>query len=131
AQRELAREVTERVHGERARLAAEEVSAVLFGKANPRTLSVEALGQLEKEIPTFDSSQPGDVFGLVETLSTGKDALFKSKGEAKRAMEQGGLYLNGDRVSENRAIEENELLHGRYVLARKGSKSYGLVRFGR
>ena len=131
AQRELAREVTERVHGRAALQAAEEVSMLLFGKGDPRTLSMDALVQLEKEIPTFEGSQAGDVLGLVEALSSGKDALFKSKGEAKRAMEQGGFYLNGERVAENRQIERAEFLHGRYVLARKGSKSYGLIRFRR
>jgi tyrosyl-tRNA synthetase len=131
AQRALARDVTERVHGRDALRAAEEVSQLLFGKGDPRSLSNEALASLEKEIPTFDGAQASDVFGLVETLSAGKDALFKSKGEAKRAMEQGGFYLNGERVAENRPIEKKEFLHGRYVLARKGSKSYGLVRFGR
>ena len=131
AQRELARDVTERVHGPAALKAAEEVSQLLFGKGDPRSLSMEALIQLEKEIPTFEATQVSDVFGLVEALSSGKDALFKSKGEAKRAMEQGGFYLNGERVSENRPIESTEFLQGRYVLARKGSKSYGLVRFGR
>ena len=130
AQRELAREVTERVHGKAALKAAEEVSQLLFGKGDPRSLSMDALVTLEKEIPTFESAAVSDVFGLVEALSSGKDALFKSKGEAKRAMEQGGFYLNGDRVSENRPIERKEFLQNRYVLARKGSKSYGLVRLG-
>ena len=130
AQRELAREVTERVHGTAALKAAEEVSLLLFGKADPRSLSMEALVSLEKEIPTFESASASDVFGLVEALSSGKDALFKSKGEAKRAMEQGGFYINGERVAENRPIERKEFLQSRYVLARKGSKSYGLVRFG-
>ena len=131
AQRELARDVTERVHGRAALKAAEEVSQLLFGKGDPRALSMDALVHLEKEIPTFESAGAADVFGLVEALSSGKDALFKSKGEAKRAMEQGGFYINGERVAENRPIERKEFLHGKYLLARKGAKSYGLVRVGR
>ena len=133
AQRELARDVTQRVHGRAALQSAEEVSQLLFGKGDPRALSMDALISLEKEIPTFpiETAAPRDVLGLVEALSSGKDALFTSKGEAKRAMEQGGFYLNGERVAENRPVERTEFLQGRYVLVRKGSKSYGLVRFGR
>jgi tyrosyl-tRNA synthetase len=133
AQRELARDVTERVHGRTALQAAEEVSALLFAKGDPRSLSMDALIQLEKEIPTFpvEVANPRDVLAVVEALSSGKDALFKSKGEAKRAMEQGGFYLNGERVAENRPVKSTEFLQGRYLLARKGSRSYGLVRFGR
>jgi tyrosyl-tRNA synthetase len=132
AQRTLAREVTQRVHGEAAVKAAEEVSGLLFGKADPKTLSVAAFANLEQEIPTFDARemQPRDVLVLMEKLSEGDDALFKSKGEAKRAMEQGGFYVNGERVGENRDISRGDLLHGKYLLVRKGAKSYGLVRVG-
>lgn len=130
AQRELARDVTERVHGRAALKAAEEVSQLLFAKGDPRALSMDALLQLEMEIPTFEVASLSDVFGVIEALSSGKDALFKSKGEAKRAMEQGGFYINGERAAENRPIEAKDLLHGKFLLARKGARSYGLIRVG-
>jgi len=131
AQRALAREVTGRVHGEDALRAAEEVSQLLFGKADPVTLSAGALRQLEQEIPVFDlASSNGIVLSdLIGALTEGKDALFKSRGEAKRAVDQGGFYVNGQRVgSMEFTLERAQLLHGRYVLARKGSRSYGLIR---
>jgi tyrosyl-tRNA synthetase len=128
AQRELAREVTERVHGAAAVRAAEEVSQLLFGKGDPRRLSQRGLEQLEREIPVFQmDGMPKDLFALIDALSVGKDALFKSKGDAKRGMAQGGVYVNGERMSENRPISKSELLHGKYLLVRKGSRSYGLV----
>jgi tyrosyl-tRNA synthetase len=132
AQRTLARDVTGRVHGRDALRAAEEVSQLLFGKGDPKRLSLDALQMLSNEIPTFiaEAMVPRDVFGLFEVVSQGKDALFKSKGEAKRAMEQGGLYLNGERVAENREISREELLPGRHLLVRKGARTYGLVRVG-
>jgi tyrosyl-tRNA synthetase len=131
AQRTLARDVSARVHGEPALRAAEEVSQLLFGKGDPRSLSKPALEQLEQEIPTFRlAAAPADVFALIDAVSGGKDALFKSKSEARRALQQGGLYLNGERAGENRNLSRSDLLHGKYVLVRKGARSYGLVVIG-
>ena len=132
AQRSLAREVTERVHGSAAVQAAEEVSQLLFAKGDPRSLSKTAVNLLAKEIPTvqWTVAQSRDTVTLLDALSSGPDALFKSKGEAKRAVEQGGLYLNGERVGAERvAISRDDLLHG-YLLVRKGAKSYCLVKVG-
>jgi tyrosyl-tRNA synthetase len=132
AQRQLARDVTQRVHGLEAVQAAEEVSQLLFAKADPRSLSKTALHLLAKEIPTvqWTVAQPRDTVTLLDALSSGPDALFKSKGEAKRAVEQGGLYLNGERVGADRMpISSNDLLHG-YLLVRKGARSYCLVKVG-
>jgi tyrosyl-tRNA synthetase len=132
AQRALARDVTARVHGDAALKAAEEVSQIVFGKGDPRTLSKDALEQLEQEIPTFrlERAEPRDLFSVIDSVSSGKDALFKSKSEARRALEQGGLYLNGERIAENRNIASSELLRGKYLLVRKGARSYGLVIVG-
>jgi tyrosyl-tRNA synthetase len=129
AQRQLAAEVTERVHGAQARIAAEEVSRLLFEKADPASLSTNALQLLGKEIPCFhiQGGQSLDLFEVFEATTLGPEALFKSKGDAKRSLEQGGIYVNGQRVAANRPIEPSELLHGRYLLLRKGSRSYGLV----
>ena len=132
AQRALARDVTDRVHGGDATRAAEEVSQLLFARGDPRSLSKSAVNLLAKEIPTvrWAVAQPRDTVTLLDALSAGPDALFKSKGEAKRAVEQGGLYLNGERVSTERvAISREDLLHG-YLLVRKGAKSYCLVKVG-
>jgi tyrosyl-tRNA synthetase len=131
SQRALAREVTQRVHGSEALKAAEEVSQLLFGKGDPRSLSRDALALLEKEIPTFDlnGGKAFDTQDVINAVSGDGDALFKSRGEARRALEQGGLYLNGERLSAERAaVDEKDLLHGRYLLVRKGARSYGLIR---
>lgn len=133
AQRALARDVTERVHGAEALRAAEEVSQLLFGKGDPSSLSKAALALLEKEIPTFllATAPPHDTFAVLEAISSGPEALFKSKGEARRALEQGGLYLNGERLGKERVdIPANQLLHEKYLLMRKGARSYGLVILG-
>jgi len=130
AQRTLARDVTERVHGASAVMAAEEVSQLLFGKGEPTSLSRDALLLLAREIPNFEVSKSSvDTFDLVDAVSGGKDALFKSKSEARRALEQGGLYMNGERLGTERApVASDKLLHGQYLLIRKGARNYGLVR---
>jgi tyrosyl-tRNA synthetase len=134
AQRALARDVTERVHGATALKAAEEVSALLFGKGDPTSLSLDALRLLEKEIPTFelDGSKPFDTQDVLNAVSGEGDALFKSRGEARRALEQGGVYLNGERLGAERvAVAPVQLLHGKYLLVRKGARSYALIRVSR
>jgi tyrosyl-tRNA synthetase len=124
AQRALARDVTARVHGEEAVKAAEEVSALLFGGLNPASLSMTALEALREEIPYFTSASLTDPQAIIDAV-TGDDGLFKSRGDAKRMVQQGGVYLNGQRVEgEAKSVAP---LHRTYVLVRKGAKSYALV----
>ena len=133
AQRALARDVTARIHGADAANAAEEVSQLLFGKGDASTLSRDALRLLESEIPLFSvAKQDGaDTFDVIDAICGGDAAMFKSKGEARRALEQGGLYFNGARVAAERApIDRASLLHGQFLLVRKGARSYGLVNLG-
>lgn len=133
AQRVLARDVTQRLHGEAAVRGAEEVSQLLFGKGDASVLSRDAIAQLEREIPTFATDKSElNTFDVIDAVSTGRDALFKSKSEARRALEQGGLYLNGERLGKEPApVERARFLHGKYLLVRKGARNYGLVIVGR
>jgi tyrosyl-tRNA synthetase len=124
AQRALARDVTARVHGADAVKSAEEVSDLLFGGLDPASLSTGALEALRGEIPYFEASDLGNPQSIIDAV-TGENGLFKSKGDAKRMVQQGGVYLNGARVDgELKAVSA---LHGKYVLVRKGAKSYALV----
>jgi tyrosyl-tRNA synthetase len=130
AQRALARDVAERVHGAQALRAAEEVSQLLFGKGDPRKLSRAALGLLEREIPTFElnGGKELDTQDVINAIS-GESGLFKSRGEARRALEQGGLYLNAERLSAERSpVSKEQWLHGKYLLVRKGARTYALIR---
>lgn len=131
AQRALAREVTRTVHGEKALTAAEEVSALLFEGADPYSLSIDALHALQLEIPVF-TLEPKDeltTYDVLEAACVGTEALFKSKGDMRRMIQQGGVYLNGRRVEPERApLPKSDLLRGEFVLIRKGARSYGLVK---
>lgn len=134
AQHALATEVTTRVHGERAAATAREVSDLLFGRADPHALSRDGLAALAREIPVFtvalhDQLTTADVLDVV---CTGPDALFRSKGDMRRMLQQGGIYLNGRRLTpEREPIGFGELLGGEYLLIRKGAKTYALVRVTR
>jgi tyrosyl-tRNA synthetase len=126
AQQALAREVTARVHGDEAARVAEEVSRVLFGKGDPTTLSEPVLRALSDEVP-FATSR--EVPGLLDVMVTLK--LAGSKSAAKRLVEQGGVYLNGQRVTAETDLASAKPLAGGYHLLRKGARDYGLIRVNR
>ena len=126
AQQALAREVTARTHGEDAARVAEEVSRVLFGKADPATLAEPVLEALSEEVP-FAEAQ--DTPALLDALVTLK--LAASKSAARRLVEQGGVYINGQRAGVDTELAAAKTLAGRYHLLRKGARDYGLLKVGR
>jgi tyrosyl-tRNA synthetase len=124
AQRTLARDVTQRVHGDASVRAAEEVSGLLFGGLDPSALSKEALEALREEIPLFTATTLTEPQSVIDGV-TSESGVFKSRGDAKRMVQQGGVYLNGQRVDGE--LKSVTPLHGKYVLVRKGAKNYALV----
>lgn len=134
AQRALAHDVTTRVHGDAAARAAEEAAGILFGKGGDvMSLSAAALAMLAEEIPAFSMPTRAtlEVNALLEALTSGASPMFKSKGEARRAIQQGGFYVNGERLgADDRELDRASLLQERYLLVRKGARTYGLVTVG-
>jgi tyrosyl-tRNA synthetase len=128
AQAVLAREVTTLVHGEQATYNASGVSAILFNDFDPRHVQASVFAELAKEIPTTAVSPDG--LGLVAGLVHA--GLVKSKSEARRQIEQGGIYVNQARVKDpERTLEAADWLAGGHVLLRKGKKDYALLRANR
>ena len=98
AQRVLARQLTELVHGPAATDAAEAAAEVLFG-GDPTTASPEVLETVEAEVPS-SAGEPGDLgdaAGLVALLV--RTGLASSNGDARRTLAQGGVSANGRRVA--------------------------------
>ena len=127
AQRALAREVTTRVHGADAARVAEEVSSLLFGGGDARSLSAGAIDALGREIPTADLPLPAEGVDVLDLLTETK--LAASRGAAKRLVEQGGVYVNGARVAmAERTVTSAGLLAGGHALLRKGARDYALVK---
>ena len=130
AQQALARDVTTRVHGEAAASAAAEASAVLFGKGEAGSLSLEALEALREEVPFVTiPAIASEGIDAVDLFVSAK--LAASKGAAKRLLEQGGMSVNGKKLSaEERVVRGDSLLAGGHLLLRKGARDYALVRVG-
>ncbi len=128
AQKKLALDLTCRVHGEDAAKRAKDASAILFGEMDIREADAELLGTLSAEIPFAETGLAigGPITDLL-VLSGG----CASKGEAKRKIKEGGVYLNGDKVTEEtRQLSSEDLLSGGYVQLRVGKKDFRLVKFG-
>jgi tyrosyl-tRNA synthetase len=127
AQRALAAEVTERIHGEAARSAGV-AAEILFGAFDPRQANGPVFDTLAQEIPTTTIPSP-EGLTLVDALV--RSGLAKSKSEARRAIEQGGVYINQARVTDaTRRLESGDWLANRDLLLRKGKKDYALLRVG-
>jgi tyrosyl-tRNA synthetase len=119
-QRRLAREVTTIVHGQEAAAAAEEASAILFG-GSPAGASPQALAFLAREVPTTPFV-PDD---LVRVLAA--TPLASSLSDARRTIAQGAAYVNGEQAGQDRPLSEADLLYDRWVLLRKGKRTYHLL----
>ena len=126
AQQALALDVTARVHGAEAARVAEEVSRVLFGKADPTKLSQSVLHALSEEVPFAESRETPSMLDALVTLK-----LAASKSAARRLIEQGGVYVNGQRVSASTELTSTKPLAGSYYLLRKGAREYAVLRAGR
>ena len=129
AQRALARDVTERVHGPDATAKVIRASAVLFGAFDPHAADDATFDVLAREVPTATMA-PGDGLTLVDAVVHA--GLAKSKSEARRSIQQGGIYLNQERVKDvERRLEPGDWAAGRNVLLRKGKKEFALLRLTR
>ena len=129
AQRALARDVSERVHGPDATAKVIRASEVLFGGFNPHAADDATFDVLAQELPTATVAAR-DGWSLVDAVV--RAGLAKSKSEARRSIEQGGIYVNQAREKDvARSIGNADWLAGRNLLLRKGKKDYGLLRLGK
>jgi tyrosyl-tRNA synthetase len=126
AQHSLAIEMTERVHGKVAMASVVAAVAILFNEWDPHQADVQAFEVLSQEIPTKTIPTNATIVDAV-VAST----LVKSKSEARRQIEQGGIYLNQEReTSVDRTLSDTDWLAGGNLLLRKGKKDYALLRVG-
>ena len=128
AQKALAEDVTRRLHGETGLAAARRATDALFG-GDIEGLTADEIADVFAEVPSSEVSADalsGDGLPLVDVLA-GSD-LASSKGDARRSIRGGGIYLNSERVEdEERALSTDDTIEGRFVLLRKGKKRYHLV----
>ncbi len=133
SQRTLAWEVTSFVHGEAATQAAIDASAALFGRGGD-------LASIDEDTleAAIDGLKIEDESGAKTFASVGIDdriteagvkaGLFKSISEARKTIKSGGVYLNNNRVTdEEQTLGQDDFLHGRFALIRRGKKALGVV----
>ncbi len=132
-QKTLAEEVTARVHSPDDLARAIEASEILFGKGTAETLvqmserdflSVfEGVPQAEISLAEIESGVP-----LLDLISV-KSGMFASKGEARRMIAQGGLFLNKEKCGDPmETIGPRRLLQNRYLLFQKGRKNFFIIK---
>jgi tyrosyl-tRNA synthetase len=128
AQRVLAREMTGLVHGQTALEKAVQASEALFG-GDISGLSGEDIQDIFAEVPSSQlPKQQLEGAGLNVLDLLAGTGFLKSKGEARRAVAEGGIYLNNLRVADaGQNISVEQLIDGRFLVLRRGRKNYHLV----
>ncbi|GAA1151247.1 tyrosyl-tRNA synthetase [Nesterenkonia lutea] len=124
AQRALAWDVTSLVHGEEATHKVIEAAEAIFGKGEIAEIDEPTLNAVSAELPraSVPASEATAVRLLVDT------GLVKSNGEARRAIKDGGAYINNAKITDGEAVlTEADWLHGKFLLIRRGKKNLALV----
>lgn len=130
SQRRLAEEITRLVHGERGLAAAQAATRILFGE-EISGLSDAQLTEIFADVPSQAlprSALAGEGLGLLDALV--ETGLAKSRGEARRSVQQGGVYVNNRRVSDlEYRLAAGDLASESVIVLRVGKKRYALLRF--
>ncbi|MCW5899452.1 MAG: tyrosine--tRNA ligase [Flavobacteriales bacterium] len=131
-QKELAAEITQRVHGVEELQAARQASEILFGNATAEALAALA----EKQwLEVFEGVPQAEVtrdmlakgITIVDLLSE-VGGFLPSKGEARRALKENSIAVNKEKVDEERVVDADDLMGGRFILLQRGKKNYFLVK---
>ncbi|MDP1581640.1 MAG: tyrosine--tRNA ligase [Candidatus Didemnitutus sp.] len=127
AQKALARELTTLVHGPDALAAALKASEILFG-GSLDGVSETIFNDVVGEVPTKEIERAKlDGAGSAIADLIVHAGLEQSKGAARKSLEAGGIYLNNVRADHTRAVTSADLLFGKYLLLRKGKRSYAVL----
>jgi tyrosyl-tRNA synthetase len=128
AQKALADDVTRRLHGESGLSRAQQATRALFG-GEVAGLAADDIADIFADVPSHEvprESLAGAGKLLVELLS--ETGVATSKGEARRSIEGGGVYVNNLRVEDiARAVSMADAIEGRFILIRMGKKRYHLI----
>jgi len=132
-QKALAKDVTVRVHSEKDYNAAIEASEILFGKGTSdalSNLSEDDLLSVFEGVPQVDIAKAELASGVnVIEFFSDKTQIFPSRGEAKKMIQGGGVFINKSKVEDiNTLVNSSHLLKEKYILAQKGKKNYYLVK---
>jgi tyrosyl-tRNA synthetase len=122
AQRVLADDLTTLVHGADETARATAAAKALFGQGDLKELDEATLAAALAEVPKATISQ----LGPTVTDLMAESGIVSSKSAARRAVEQGGAYLNNEKVTDVEAVPgEGDVLHGRFLVLRHGKRTIG------
>ncbi len=130
AQRTLAWHMTQLLHGEGATAAVEQASQVLFGKGELRSLSPELLQDVFADVPHSEHPKDqlsGEGLALVDLLPA--TSLAESKRQAREFLANGAVAVNGERVEADTRLQAEQLLHGSWILLRRGKRHWHATRW--
>ena len=131
-QKELAKDITIRVHSQKDYQAAIEASEILFGSGTTEGLqkiSETDLLSVFEGVPqiSFSKSEIDAGINIVELLGE-KTKIFPSKGEARKMIQGGGVFLNKEKMLDMEYIVTlKNVIKEKYILAQKGKKNYFLI----
>lgn len=131
-QKRLAQEITTMVHSAEDYEMAVEASHILFGQATSETLKKideATLLSVFEGVPQFEISRDELAAGIKAVdLCTEKAAVFPSKGEMRKMVQNGGVSINKEKLNEfDATIDAGALLNGKYLLVQRGKKNYFLL----
>lgn len=132
-QKALAEDVTRRVHGQADLDTAIAASKLLFGKSSREDL--EALPESEllsvfEGVPqrTLTRSELNQGVGVIDVLAGGNDPFLSSNGEARRALKEGSVSVNKEKVNDSKIVTAADAMGSGLILVQRGKKNYFLVR---
>jgi len=126
AHRELAREMTAMIHGQQMAKSVEEAAKALFGQGEIADLDLKTLDSALSQLPKTTIKKGEPYPSWVDLLAA--TGVVDSKSAARRIVKEGGGYLNNKKVeSEDFTPSKNDLLHGKYLLLRKGKRDLAAV----
>ena len=132
-QKALAEDVTQRVHGQADLDTAIAASKLLFGKSSREDL--EALPESEllsvfEGVPqrTLTRSELDQGVGVIDVLAGGDDPFLSSNGEARRALKEGSVSVNKEKVNDSKVVTASDAMGSGLILVQRGKKNYFLVR---
>ena len=130
-QKRLAKEITIMVHSEGDYEMAVEASSILFGNATSdslKKLDEDTLLAVFDGVPTFEVEEEAVLGKKLMDVLTDDAAVFASKGEMRKLIQNGGFAVNKEKVADlELTLEAESLLNDKYLLVQKGKKNYFLL----
>ena len=133
-QKAIADEMTILVHSEEDLAFAKQASDILFGQSSIdvlRSLNEQQLLEVMDGVPQVSGAKADLAEGIDLITFLADSKILPSKGEARKMLQNGGISINKEKVTQADAkIKEDHLLNGQYVLIQKGKSNYTLAIFG-